>query len=77
MRVQAKLVLPPGWRNGPGPLELSIEPKAEGHIDASFTTVRSWSSSTPRVAIALDVVVDGKYLGQIAEAVVDMRDRAT
>jgi hypothetical protein len=27
------------------------------------------------VALALDVMADGKYLGQIAEAVVDVRSR--
>jgi hypothetical protein len=77
MRVEAALVLPPGWRTGSQSLELSVGAKTEGQLEASFTVPSNWSSSNPRVAIALDVMVDGKYLGQIAEAVVDVRNRST
>jgi glyoxylase-like metal-dependent hydrolase (beta-lactamase superfamily II) len=75
MRLEAELVLPPGWRSGPQRLSLSVEPGAQGHMEASFAIPARWSAPIPRVAIALDVMADGKYLGQIAEAVVDVRTR--
>ncbi|MFL6416486.1 MAG: MBL fold metallo-hydrolase [Bryobacteraceae bacterium] len=75
MRVEAELVLPPGWHAGSQPLSLGVAAGAEAHVDASFTIPAKWSGGMPRVAIALDVMADGKYLGQIAEAVVDVRNR--
>jgi glyoxylase-like metal-dependent hydrolase (beta-lactamase superfamily II) len=77
MQVEMELVLPPGWRSAQGPLQLTVAPSAEGHVGARFTIPSRWSAPTPRVAIALDVMADGKYLGQIAEAVVDLRNRGT
>ena len=50
--------------------------KAEAHLETSFSVPSKWPSSSPRIAIALDVMVDDKYLGQIAEAVVDVRNRS-
>ena len=38
----------------------------------SVTIPREWRGSHPRIAIAADVVADGKYLGQIAEAVIEV-----
>jgi hypothetical protein len=75
MQVEMELVLPPGWRSGPAPLHLNVAGNTEGHLEASFTIPSRWSAPTPRVAIALDVMANGKYLGQIAEAVVDVRNR--
>jgi hypothetical protein len=39
----------------------------------ALTIPENWDSSTPRVAIAADVVADGQYLGEIAESVVDIQ----
>jgi glyoxylase-like metal-dependent hydrolase (beta-lactamase superfamily II) len=77
MRVEARLVLPPGWRAGSQPLTLSIGAGADAQIDTTFTVPGNWSGTMPRVAIALDVVVNGKHVGQIAEAVVDLRSHRT
>jgi hypothetical protein len=33
---------------------------------------RSWTAPMPRFAIACDVMRDGRYLGQITEAVVEI-----
>jgi hypothetical protein len=38
------------------------------------TVPASWKNPLARVAIAVDVMADGKYLGQIAEAVVDIQE---
>jgi hypothetical protein len=37
------------------------------------TIPRSWQPPAPRLAIAADVLADGRYLGQITEAVVEMK----
>jgi hypothetical protein len=37
---------------------------------------KGWAAPSPRFAIAADVVRDGRYIGQIAEAVVDLRTHA-
>ena len=44
-----------------------------GAATVHVTIPASWSRPRPRFAIAADVVRDGKYLGQITEAVVDLK----
>lgn len=34
---------------------------------------RGWVGPCPRLAIAADVLAEGRYLGQITEAVVDLK----
>jgi hypothetical protein len=53
---------------------LTLEVPARAKIAGSFqvTVPRSFAPSSPRFAIAADVVRDGKYLGQITEAVVEL-----
>jgi hypothetical protein len=54
-------------------LSLDVSAKSEGRTVARIRVPDGWSHPLSRVAISLDVMVDGKYLGQIAEAVVDVR----
>ncbi|MBI3696822.1 MAG: hypothetical protein HY238_18545, partial [Acidobacteria bacterium] len=72
MKLEVALVLPEGWSSEPDVLR--FEAPARGHGKASFLlrTARERPRGQPRVAIAADVMADGRYLGQITEAVVDL-----
>ncbi len=54
------------------PMKLEIAPGASAKATVNVTLSRNWTAPEPRLAIAADVVRDGKYLGQIAEAVVEL-----
>jgi hypothetical protein len=73
MRLDAALVLPPGWKVSPEVLSLTVPAKGTGKEGFRLTIPQNWDSSEPRVAIAADVMADGHYLGEIAEGVVDVR----
>ena len=75
VRIQAALVLPDGWTGAPSRIALTVEAKSEAKTEATITIPARWSDPLSRIALALDVIADGKYLGQIAEAVVDIRSR--
>ncbi len=73
MKLEVALIAPPEW--GIEPEVLKFEAPAQGKAVRAFevTIPRSWSAPSPRLAIAADVLADGRYLGQITEAVVEMR----
>ena len=73
MRLEAALVLPPGWKSSPEVLDLTILPRADASGGFSVSIPENWDKGKTRVALATDIVVDGQYLGQIAESVVDVR----
>lgn len=73
IHIEAALVVPDGWDFSPRVVTIAAEAKSNGTAEATITIPASWSNPSPRVAFALDVLVDGKYLGQIAEAVIDIR----
>ncbi len=75
MQIEGALVLPEGWKATPQRISLSVDAKSSASTKASITIPTAWTDPLSRVAIALDVLADGKYLGQIAEAVVDIRAR--
>jgi hypothetical protein len=75
IQIQAALVLPEGWRATPARIELAVPANAEAKADASIGVPANWSNPLSRMAIALDVMLDDKYLGQITESVVDVRAR--
>ncbi len=77
IHIQAAFVLPSGWRASPQQIKADVRPDSETSVDASLTIPADWLYPLSRVAIALDVVCNGKYLGQIAESVVDVRTRET
>jgi glyoxylase-like metal-dependent hydrolase (beta-lactamase superfamily II) len=72
VKMEVALVLPEGWTAEPEVLR--FEAPARGHARQPFQvrTSRERPGGLPRIAIAADVVADGKYLGQITEAVVDL-----
>jgi glyoxylase-like metal-dependent hydrolase (beta-lactamase superfamily II) len=71
--LEIALCLPPRWRSTPQRVKLHIAAggKGEGHMQMMVPL--DWSGQNERRAIAADVIADGVYLGQIAEAVVDVR----
>jgi glyoxylase-like metal-dependent hydrolase (beta-lactamase superfamily II) len=73
MQLEATLVLPPGWQATPEVLHLTIAPHADATGSFMVTIPDNWDRAKPRVAVAADVVADGRYLGQIAEGVADIQ----
>ncbi len=72
MHVEAALVLPEGWKSVPGTVTFAAEPGTDGNGRFVVTIPENWDRTKTRVALAADLLVDGKYLGEIAEAVADV-----
>jgi hypothetical protein len=73
MHLEATLVLPAGWKSSPERVDLTISPAQDSSAGFSVTIPENWDRGKPRVAVAADVRADGKYLGQIAEGVVNIQ----
>jgi glyoxylase-like metal-dependent hydrolase (beta-lactamase superfamily II) len=73
MHLEAALVLPAGWKASSEVMELIVPPGQDNGTGCSVTVPEDWGRNKPRVALAADVRVDGKYLGQIAECVADIQ----
>ena len=73
MHLEAALVLPPGWKAFPETLKFTVRPKGEGRQGFSVTIPGNWPMSNSRMAIAADIVADGRYLREIAEGVVELQ----
>ncbi|MBV8073678.1 MAG: MBL fold metallo-hydrolase [Acidobacteriaceae bacterium] len=71
--LQIALVLPAGWRSDPPSLKMSVQPNEVAKAPVSIIIPRDFRASHTRLAIAADVIANDIYLGQIAEAVVDVR----
>jgi len=72
MRMEVVLVLPSGWRTEPEVLRFEAPPKGTVSCPFRLYTARGGAVLTPRLAITAEVTADGKHLGQIAEAVVNL-----
>ena len=72
MKVEVALVAPAEWRIEPDVLAFEVPARGKASRPFHLTIPRGWRAGTPRVAIAADVMSDGRYLGQITEAVVDV-----
>lgn len=72
MKLEVALVAPPEWRIEPDVVKLSIAPGEPARATINVTVPKSWGAPGPRFAIAADVVRDGKYIGQVTEAVVEL-----
>jgi hypothetical protein len=68
-----KLVLPAGWSCVPAVSRFTVAPDGSAKTSVSIHIPNSFHDTHGRLAIAADVLADGKYLGQIAEAVIDVR----
>ncbi len=72
IRIEVALVAPPEWRIEPDVLRFEVPGGSMKAQAFGLQVPRDWHPSSPRFAIAADVVCDGRYLGQITEAVVDL-----
>jgi glyoxylase-like metal-dependent hydrolase (beta-lactamase superfamily II) len=72
LKMEVSLVAPPEWRIEPDILKFEVPPRVTVSHDLRVTIPRTWTPRSSRFAIAADVVRDGKYLGQITEAVVEV-----
>ena len=73
MKAEVALVGPGDWTVSPNVLTLNVPPKSSLSKKVKVAIPKDWHPPGPRFAIAADVMCDGKYLGQITEAVVDMK----
>ena len=73
MQVEAALVLPAGWKAFPETVSFTAQPQVDGKQSFTLSVPENWDRSKPRVALAADLMVDGQYLGEIAEAVADVQ----
>ncbi|HZP05135.1 MAG TPA: MBL fold metallo-hydrolase [Terracidiphilus sp.] len=74
MQLEITLALPTGWVSTPSKIALSVPAGSTGTHALDIVIPRNAYRSGERRAIAADVVANGVYLGQIAEATVDMCD---
>jgi len=72
MGVEAALVAPGEWAVEPDVVRLQVPPRAQATQAFRIRIPGDWRPASPRLAIAADVVSDGRYLGQITEAVVEV-----
>jgi len=72
MKIEVALVAPLEWRIEPDVAKIEVPPRSHAQHLVHITVPASWKPPSPRFAIAGDVMCDGKYLGQITEAVVDI-----
>jgi glyoxylase-like metal-dependent hydrolase (beta-lactamase superfamily II) len=73
MKIEAALVAPSGLRVQPEVVKFEVAGKTDAARPVTISAPARWSPSVPRFAIACDVMRDGRYLGQITEAVVDVK----
>ncbi len=72
IQLDAALVVPAGWKTSPAILSVTVPANGQGEGSFALTIPENWDRSKPRVALAADVMVEGQYLGEIAEGVVDI-----
>lgn len=72
MKMEVALVAPPEWQVEPEVLKFEVPPGTQARKPFAFQIPRDWRPKLPRFAVAADVLCDGKYLGQITEAVVEI-----
>jgi len=75
MRIGAGLVAPGEWAVEPDVVRVEVPPRSQAAQAFRIRIPPGWRPASPRLAIAADVVSDGRYLGQITEAVVDVEEK--
>jgi glyoxylase-like metal-dependent hydrolase (beta-lactamase superfamily II) len=70
-------VLPQSWSYAPDDIEIHLDAHSENSIEFKVHIHQDFRFILPRVAIAADVVFNGRSLGQVAEAVVSCKDLQT
>jgi hypothetical protein len=72
MKVEVALVAPADWSIEPDVVKMEVPANGSAAKPFNIAIPKDWAVPSPRFAIAADVMADGKYLGQITEAVVEM-----
>jgi glyoxylase-like metal-dependent hydrolase (beta-lactamase superfamily II) len=72
MKMEVALIAPSEWRIEPDGLHFEVPAKTKAGRAIRVSVPGNWVPASPRFALAADVVCDGRYLGQITEAVVDI-----
>ena len=72
MKMEVALVAPAEWKVEPATLRFEVPARGKTKQAFEVTIPRDWTPPGPRFAIAADVMADGRYLGQITEAVVEV-----
>jgi glyoxylase-like metal-dependent hydrolase (beta-lactamase superfamily II) len=73
-QAQVHLVLPEGWTTTPPIGRLNIPPQQRGRANFRVRVPGSYRFPYPRIAVAVDVTLNGRHLGQVAEATVEQVD---
>ncbi len=73
MKIEIGLIAPGEWRLEPDVLRFDVPAGAKTRQVFTIRIPSDWVARSPRFAVAADVVCDGKYLGQITEAVVEVQ----
>lgn len=71
INAKVSLVTPDGWLVEPDFDVLEIHPRKQGYVNFRVSIPDGYHFPYPRIAMAADVVYDGKHLGQITEATVE------
>jgi glyoxylase-like metal-dependent hydrolase (beta-lactamase superfamily II) len=72
MKVEVALLAPAEWKLEPDLLRFEIPAMSKSRQPFRIQIPTDWQPRSSRFAMAADVMCDGKYLGQITEAVVDI-----
>lgn len=72
VEAEVRLALPDGWQAAPDTVRLTVPALQRGLANMRVTVPAGYAFRYPRVAISADVVFDGRRLGQIAEATVEL-----
>jgi glyoxylase-like metal-dependent hydrolase (beta-lactamase superfamily II) len=74
MKIEAALVVPGEWAVEPDVVRLEVPSVSQSFRVFRIRVPAGWRPASPRLAIAADVVSDGRYLGEITEAVVEVQE---
>ena len=71
--LEYRLILPEDWSADPESGRITAAPGEKKIVDFTLHIPASQPTTHRRQAFTLDATLDGQYLGQLAEAVVDLR----
>lgn len=73
IKVELAAVLPEAWRRTPRSITPHVDAGGDASAPFQLSLPTGWTGPIGRVAISAEVSMDGKPLGQLAEAVIDVR----
>jgi len=71
MKIELALLTPAEWQVDPESVTIEVPGRASASHPIAMRIPDGWEAPLPRMAITADVVADGKYLGELTEAVVE------